>query len=316
MSILQSLSQLTAENAVALTIKKLMQYKLAHKLITLHPKRTPQARLAGTYISKMKGRGMEFDEARHYQAGDDIRAIDWRVTARTGKTHTKIFREERERPVFIATDVSATMQFGTQLQLKSVLAGHLASVLAWSAKARGDRVGGLAFNSQGHREIKPKSQDSAILHLLTATCQLQQSQPLQMSGNENPLLEALKRLRRLAKPGSLVCIISDFQHFNPEIKQHLRQLTKHCEVRIFGISDPLETAQQQHNSPPILVTDGIESALRVVKSQAAGSRYADIQAQIASLGIMQHWLCASMPLVTQLTAGLIDPTRNLAKVEV
>lgn len=313
MSILQSLSQLTAEDTVALTIKKLMQYKLAHKLMTLHPKRTPQARLAGTYLSKMKGSGMEFDEARHYQAGDDISAIDWRVTARTGKTYTKIFREERERPVFIATDVSATMQFGTQLQLKSVLAGHLASVLAWSAKARGDRVGGVAFNSDAHREIKPKSQDSAILHLLTAICHLQQAQPLQMSGNENPLLEAVKRLRRLAKPGSLVCIISDFQHLNPEIKQHLRQLTKHCEVRIFGITDPLETTQQQHSNAPILVTDGHEQALRVVKTQATGNHYDDIKTQIASLGLMQHWLCASLPLVTQLTSGLIDTTRELHK---
>ena len=225
------------------------------------------------------------------------------MTARTGKTHTKIFREERERPVFIATDISATMQFGTQLQLKSVLAGHLASVLAWSAKARGDRVGGLAFNSLAHREIKPKNQDRAILHLLTAISELQQSQPLHIDSAENPLLNATKRLRRLAKPGSLVCIISDFQHLNDEVKQHLRQLTQHCEVRIFGVTDPLETAQQD-SSIPILVTDGNEQALRTMKSASQGARYIDIQMNLAKMGINQQWLCASIPLVTQLTKGL------------
>lgn len=303
MSILQTLSQFSEQDAVALSVKRLMQYKLAHKLIPLSPKRTPQAKLAGSYISKMKGRGMEFDEARHYQPGDDIRAIDWRVTARTGKTHTKIFREERERPVFIAIDISATMQFGTQLQLKSVLAGHLASVLAWSAKARGDRVGGLAFNSLAHREIKPKNQDRAILHLLTAISELQQSQPLHIDSAENPLLNATKRLRRLAKPGSLVCIISDFQHLNDEVKQHLRQLTQHCEVRIFGVTDPLETAQQD-SSIPILVTDGNEQALRTMKSASQGARYIDIQMSLAKMGMNQQWLCASIPLVTQLTKGL------------
>lgn len=312
MSILQTLSQLSQQDAVALSVKRLMQYKLAHKLTPLQPKRTPQAKLAGSYISKMKGRGMEFDEARHYQPGDDIRAIDWRVTARTGKTHTKIFREERERPVFIATDISATMQFGTQLQLKSVLAGHLASVLAWSAKARGDRVGGLAFNSLAHREIKPKNQDSAILHLLTAISQLQQSQPLQLNSSENPLLNATKRLRRLAKPGSLVCIISDFQHLNNEVKQHLRQLSQHCEVRVFGITDPLETAQQ-HSNTPILVTDGHEQALRTIKPASQGTHYIDIQMSLAKIGVTQQWLCASKPLVSQLTHGLKELTMSQIK---
>ncbi len=302
MSILYSLNQVTAQDAVHLVIKRLMQYKLAHKLIDLSPKRVPQGKLAGSYISKMKGRGMEFDEARHYQPGDDIRAIDWRVTARTGKTHTKIFREERERPVFIVTDVSATMQFGSQLQLKSVLAGHIASALAWSAKARGDRVGGLVFNSSAHREIKPKGQDRSILHLLSSICHLQHSQPLQIQAQLNPLEEACKRIRRLAKPGSLVCIISDFHHLNDTVLQYLRSITKHCEIRVYAISDPLERNQSHLSSrQPIWVTDGTEQALRTIKPNSSEQMTDNIKTQLATLGIHQQWFCAGQSLISQLS---------------
>ena len=117
--------------------------------------------MSGGYLSRQKGRGMEFDEARHYLPGDDIRAIDWRVTARTGKTHTKIYREERERPVFILCDLTASMQFGSQLLLKSVQAAHIAALLSWAAAARGDKVGALIFNDGMHRECKPLSRQRA-----------------------------------------------------------------------------------------------------------------------------------------------------------
>ena len=111
-------------NGVDLGIKELIHYQGKTALLNLSPRKTVQAKLAGAYLAKTKGRGMEFDEARHYQAGDDIRAIDWRVTARTGKTHTKLYREEKERPVFVLTDLSSSMQFGTQFLFKSVQAAH------------------------------------------------------------------------------------------------------------------------------------------------------------------------------------------------
>lgn len=96
-------------NGVSLSTAELLRYQQLAKLFSLAPKRMPQAKLAGSYLTKHKGRGMEFDEARHYQPGDDIRAIDWRVTARTGKTHTKVYREERERPVFLFCDYLPSM---------------------------------------------------------------------------------------------------------------------------------------------------------------------------------------------------------------
>ena len=124
------------------------------------------SKMSGNYLARSKGRGMEFDEVRHYQNGDDIRAIDWRVTARTGKTHTKLFKEEVERPVLIATDLSENMLFGSQLLFKSVQAAHLASLVAWHAKSRGDRVGGIVFNQHYHAELKPRSRLQGVLHYL------------------------------------------------------------------------------------------------------------------------------------------------------
>ena len=114
----------------SLGLTELLWYQRYTKVLDLTPQMAIQSKLAGTYLAKSKGRGMEFDEVRHYQNGDDVRTIDWRVTARTGKVHTKLFREEKERPVFILTDLSSSMHFGSSLLFKSVQAAHLADVVA------------------------------------------------------------------------------------------------------------------------------------------------------------------------------------------
>lgn len=125
-----------------------------------------RAQQSGGYLSRTKGRGMEFDEVRPYQPGDDIRSIDWRVTARTDKTHTKLFREERERPVFISVDYRASMQFATRGVFKAVQAAKLAALLAWVAQRQGDRIGGQIFTDNSCRELKPQSGKQAVLHFL------------------------------------------------------------------------------------------------------------------------------------------------------
>ena len=123
--------------------------------------------LAGPNKSNFRGRGIDFEEVRNYQPGDDIRSIDWRVTARTGTAHTKLFREERERPVLVAVDQRSSMFFGSSHCFKSVLAAQLASLLAWSALDAGDRVGGLVFNDASHREIRPRRSRKTVLALLS-----------------------------------------------------------------------------------------------------------------------------------------------------
>ena len=272
-------------DGVNLGIKELIYYQGKSSLVNLSPRKTVQAKLAGAYLAKTKGRGMEFDEARHYQAGDDIRAIDWRVTARTGKTHTKLYREEKERPVFVLADLSASMQFGTQLMFKSVQAAHLTALLAWAARKRGDRIGGLIFNQNQHIECKPFTRQKAVLSLLNSLIKVQ-SQSLQLSLQPQPqlsetvkkvtLADACARLRRLAHPGSLIFLLSDFKHLDELSQQHIAQLSKHCEIVAYPISDPFEhQLPQVKTKQRVALTDGNKQQQIMLGEQITESRYRD-----------------------------------------
>ncbi len=245
-------------DGVNLGIKELIHYQVKTAILKLSPRKTVQAKLAGAYLAKTKGRGMEFDEARHYQAGDDIRAIDWRVTARTGKTHTKLYREEKERPVFVLTDLSSSMQFGTQFLFKSVQAAHLSALIAWSARKRGDRIGGLIFNQHQHIECKPFTRQKAVLSLLNGMIKVQKgSQNTAQDQEQITLANACARLRRLAHPGSLIFILSDFSQLDELAIQHIAQLSKHCEVIAHPISDPFEHQLPKVNmSQRVTLSDG------------------------------------------------------------
>ena len=196
-----------------------------------------RSRQSGGYVSRFKGRGMEFDETRLYQPGDDIRSIDWRVTARTGKTHTKVFREERERPVFISVDNRLTMHFATRGVFKSVLAAKLAGLLAWTAEYHGDRIGGQLFSEQECRELKPQNGRHAVLRFLNALVK-----PQVPTDKAFTLEQVLARLNQHARPGSLVYIISDFRGINDQAETHLAKLSEHCEVVLIFIYDPLESS--------------------------------------------------------------------------
>lgn len=198
-----------------------------------------QARQTGQYLSRFKGRGMEFDESRLYQPGDDVRNIDWRVTARTGNTHTKLFHEERERPVFIGIDARAPMFFATRGLFKSVVAAEIAALLAWAAHQQGDRLGGIIFSADEHRELKPRRGKQGVLRLLQALSNAAAGRPEQII--ETPSLSpALSRLNRIAHPGSLACLISDFRGFDEESESLLTQIARHNDVVLIHVYDPLE----------------------------------------------------------------------------
>lgn len=242
-------------NGVDLSLAELLQYQTKCALINLTSKKNIHGKQSGNYLSRTKGRGMEFDEVRHYQIGDDTRAIDWRVTARTGKTHTKLFREEIERPVLVATDLSNSMHFGTKLLFKSVQAAHLAALVAWHAKSRGDRLGGLVFSNKSHIELKPRSRKAGVLHYLHALTQLikNNSQSEQVNDESNAVVDFADhcaRLRQLAKPGSLVYLItdghallnSDNKSKQQDALRHLMRISQHCELVVCLINDPLELA--------------------------------------------------------------------------
>lgn len=195
------------------------------------------SRHSGNYLSRFKGRGMEFDEARFYQLGDDIRTIDWRVTARTGETHTKVFREERERPVFISVDNRPTMHFATRGVFKSVLAAKLAGLLAWVAESHGDKIGGQVFSEKNCFELKPQNGKRGVLKFFNAL--VKSYGPMESAVSFD---HALARLTQHVRPGSLVYIISDFRGINNQAETHLAKLSQHCQVVLIFVFDALESS--------------------------------------------------------------------------
>ncbi len=296
-------------DGIHLTSQELLRYRQLYKLINLAPTAKKQAGVSGAYLSKYKGRGMEFDEARHYQAGDDIRAIDWRVTARTGKTHTKIYREERERPVFVLCDLSESMQFGTQLLLKSIQAAHLTALISWAAAHRGDKVGALIFGGTRHHECKPMTRSKAVLAICHQLIQMQSAALTASSRQQNAFEDACARARRLARPGSLVYIISDFNQLNTAATQHIAQLSRHCEVKALMVTDPLEsTLPQTSGQREVVVTDGTSRHTWQLGNRQLTKQYQDTQrahfehisACLAQTGVSLQQICAGLPLDQQL----------------
>jgi len=196
----------------------------------------------GAYVSHFRGRGMEFDESRPYQPGDDPRSIDWRVTARSTTAYTKLFREERERPVLVVVDLRSNMHFATRGCFKSVNASRAAALLAWAAHHRGDRLGGLIFGDTTHRELKPRLGRRAALrfvHELVGHRDWQQGDGAAANGAD-ALAQAMSALRRVARPGSLVVVISDFMGFSRSAQSYLSSVARHNEVLAVFMNDPLE----------------------------------------------------------------------------
>ena len=215
----------------------------------------------GNQVSPFKGRGIDFEEVRRYQAGDDVRHMDWRVTARTGHPHLKLFREERERPVFFLVDFSSSMLFGTKVAFKSVIAAQASTLLAWATMKQGDRVGAVLCSEQGHMELRPAGGRNGVLRFIHALADLHASArmaPPSFAQDRLPsLATALDRLIRTVRPGSQIFLISDFAGMDASCESAITRLGVHNELVCMMVFDQLEEAP-----PPAgmyRVSDGIRS---------------------------------------------------------
>lgn len=254
--------------SVSVSPQALIQMRQLGESLAL-PSTRIKSRQAGTYLSQHKGRGMEFEEHRLYQPGDDIRNIDWRVTARTGNPHTKIYREERERPVLFCVDYRRPMFFATKGVFKSVLAAKAAAVLAWSSIHHGDRVGGFIFSETKHQELRPQRGKAGVLKLIRALVRADRAQ--HSGGVKLAMDKPMARLRRVARPGSLVYIISDFRGCNEQAESHLLQIARHNSVWLLFMFDAIEMALP----PPgtYRLTDGKQQAVVHTRSQSVQQDY-------------------------------------------
>jgi len=202
----------------------------------------PRARLAGGHLSRFQGRGIEFDEVRPYQPGDEIRNMDWRVTARTGKPHTKLFREERERPALLLVDLRPAMFFATQGALKAVIAAECASLLAWSVMQQGDRVGSMIVDAGGAKALsvlRPARGKRSVMRLLGNIVHHPQWQQRTAAVTES-LLPTLQRAAHAAHAGSLIMVVSDARGLDDASEALLRQLLKHHNIVFVLVFDGFE----------------------------------------------------------------------------
>jgi len=240
-------------------LAELLALRGAAQGLRLASRITGRAARRGVHASAQRGRGVEFQEVRPYVPGDDPRSIDWRVTARRGRPHTKLFREERERPVWLLVNLSPLLFFGTRRQLKSALVVRAAALLAWVAALGGDRVGaviaGTPISTQPSplagtsspstvRIVPPRGREAGVPPLLEALLALQPVGPpaasAALAAPTQPMHEALRMLATLARPGSSVLAISDFAELDETQQTHYAALGVSCDCRLFWITDPLE----------------------------------------------------------------------------
>ena len=242
-------------------LPQLIKLQADARALKLPAAKQVRSRQAGLQKSPRRGRGMAFAEVRKYQPGDDIRSIDWRVTARRQSPHTKLYEEERERPVLMLCDLAPSMFFASTGAYKQVRCAQLAGTLAWLALWSGDQVGGLVFDEQQLIVQRPARRKKSVLRLLDTLANLQRIVNLSTrkpaSGNPAPDLDtALGEARRVAHTGSRIFVISDFMRITEETPQLLGSLARHNTVNALRILDPLELELPQAGRFAIAGNDG------------------------------------------------------------
>jgi len=232
--------------------------KLEHKArgFSFLPRQPVHSLLTGRYASRLRGRGLDFEEIRRYQPGDDIRNIDWKVTARTRKPHSRVYTEERDRPAILVVDQRLSMFFGSKVSMKSVKAAEIAALAAWRIFSVGDRVGAVVFNDSEIKDVRPHRSRKRVMEILHRV--MEQNHALRADGGIKPdpgmLNRALEHTRRLVKHDYLVCVASDFDGADDDTQRIMTSMAQHNDVIVAFIYDALEMDMPQAGR--LVVSDG------------------------------------------------------------
>ena len=244
------------EGLVYVSLAQLMSLEFKARDLSFLARQPRGSILAGNHASRLRGRGLNFDELRRYQPGDDLRHLDWRASLRTGKPVVRTFTEERDRPALIVVDQRMSMFFGSQRSFKSALGAELAALAAWMVFNAGDRVGGLVFNDQRIDSVAPLRSRKRVEALLSRIAE--QNQALNAANpdaeDEDQLDKVLQRCLALAGHDHLICIVSDFAGAGERTLQLMRQLSAHNDVIALQVYDPL--AMKLPTNGRLLVTQG------------------------------------------------------------
>ncbi|WP_406644708.1 DUF58 domain-containing protein [Aliisedimentitalea scapharcae] len=269
------------------------------RMLSFLPRQPARSALNGRHASRLRGRGLNFEELRNYQVGDDPRTIDWKVTARTGQPYVRVYTEERDRPALLLVDQRMSMFYGSQFNMKSVTAAEAAALAAFAIRARGDRVGGIVFSDNTVAELRPKASGAALNRFLStiaeANCNLHADYETNTSMSLN---QPLRAAARIATTGNLILVFSDFAEVDDTTERHVRRLAMHNDVILFPVSDP--SGQNVPADFRIVASDG---RLQVELNAAQGDTVARIEAVVGTriaraIGWTRKYGIPVLPLTT------------------
>lgn len=255
---------------------------------------------SGEYHSAFKGRGMAFSENREYQHGDEIRTIDWNVTARMGHPYVKVFEEERELTVFLLLDVSGSNATGTRKQTKRDLITELSAVLAFSAMGNNDKVGAVLFSDRIERFIPPKKGRSHILRIIREIIEVKPE------GMGTDINSALEHFLSAMKKRTIAFLISDFR--DGGFDQTLRQAGRRHDLVALRVTDPLDRQLPSIGWIPVLDPESGQNkwvytgrkSTRSTHAKREKIREAELKAMFSRSGVDQAVLCTDRPYVQPL----------------
>lgn len=205
------------------------------------PRQPVHSLLTGRHASRLRGRGLDFEELRHYFEGDDTRTIDWAATARRGEPHVRVYSEERDRSVLLLVDQRQSMFFGSRHAMKSVAAAEAAALAAFRVTSLGDRVGAIVFSEHGLVEIRPQAREAGVRRILAEVARQNRLLSAEGPTPDGTLLNAaLRQAARLANHDWLVCLISDMAGADGETVRCMTEITAHNDALAILVQDPLE----------------------------------------------------------------------------
>lgn len=277
------------------------------------PRQPVTSILSGRYASRLRGRGLNFEELRRYLPGDDIRTMDWKVTARTRSPHVRVYTEEKDRSVVLIVDQRINMFFGTRDRLKSVTAAELAALGAWRALHVGDRAGAVIFNDTDLVEVRPKRSQKTVMSLLGSVLEMNHALHANSQLEQNPdmLNRALEAALQFITHDTLVVIVSDFFGVNEQTERLTTRMAEHNDVLALLVHDPIRLQPAVHN---LTVSDGslqmeIDFADKRVRGKIAKD-YGDEQIHIKRF---LSKLAAPMLMISN-EGDVVDQVRRLLGV--
>lgn len=292
------------------TLEQLVRLQYDARDVSLLPRQPVHSLLSGRHASRLRGRGLTFDELRRYRPGDDIRTIDWRATARMRAAHVRVYTEERDRPTLLIVDQRATMFFGSARTTKATVAAECAALTAWRTIDRGDRVGAIIFGDEEIVEVKPQRSRGNVMRICQDLVRINGQLAVDNKPSDPTRLNmALRRAVNVARHDHLVVLVTDY-HGNDETTRELTtRMAAHNDILAVLIYDPLGIRLPAQGE--MLATDGTEQ-LRVSQGPEFTQRYEacfrdvckEIRSRLRAIRIPILPICTHEPVTDQVLAAL------------